>query len=82
MLANLRKVHFELVVQGGAHSVHLWQPLNVHLPTVVLDHELVEAPKDLLFVLDVEKQQGDYIVHSLNIAYFIVKVSVGHQYVV
>lgn len=82
MVADLGKMDFKFGVQSSAHLVHLRQLINVHLAAVVLNHQLVQAPEHLLFVLDVEQEQSNDVVHPLDVAYLFVVVCISHKDVV
>ena len=70
------------LLQEGGQLLQLREPLGENLTPVVLDHDLVHAPEDLLLVLDVEEEEAHDIVHPLHVADLVVIVGVSHQDVV
>ena len=66
------------LVQKG----ELGEAILVDLPHIKLIHDLIEAPEDKLLVLNIEQQNGDYVVDPLHVAYFLIDVGIGHKYVV
>ena len=44
-------------------------------------HDLVETPEYLLFILNVEQQKCHDIVHTLNVSYFVIVISVCNKHI-
>ena len=77
MLADVRVVLLERVVQDVDYFHELGHFLHVDAAPLVAVEDEDEAPEDFLFVLDVHEEHGCDVVEALDVADLCVVVGVG-----
>ena len=81
VIQYLRELLRKLLLKETCQCLQFWEIMRVALTPVTLLHELQQRPEDFLFVLDVEQEYANNIIHPLHVIHLIIVVAVGFQHI-
>ena len=83
MSQNSWELFLYFVFEKLCDAFELWEVVCVDQSPISTLHQLVQAPKNFLFLVRyIKEQEAHEVVHPLDVAHFIIIVGIGLQDVV